>query len=200
MDKIVLVLSNTKDDYDDNIKILKKLKKNCKLFVESGIQFEVYKLGNRVDPQLIRYNIYKSPALYFIANELRLTDLDEIKDFLKSLKEKCNELKSEAILVDTKQNFVSGLPEDDISQYRKKVNRDFNEEPTEWGMGDMDENEMDKTNMEKLLQSEMNKRGMSGAHGRTPRSSSAPPGKSVNRFQGCKNDAEVAAMMYGLDD
>lgn len=202
MDKIILVLSNTKNDYEDNLKILKKLKKNCKLFIESGIQFEVYKLCGRVDPDLIKYRIYKAPSLFFIANDLRLTDLDDIKDFLKSLKEKCVELKNEVVISnDVKQNFVSGFPEDEISRYRNDVNKNFNEEPAEWGMGDMDNNEMDKSNMEKLLQSEMNKRNMGGSTGRVPSTSGGiKSSKSINRFQNCKNDAEIAAKMYGLED
>lgn len=199
IDKIILVLANTKDDYDDNIKIIKKLKKNCKLFVESGIEFRLHKFCNRVEPDLIKYNIYKAPTLYFIANDLKLTDLDEIKDFISSLKDKCNELKTEAVIKDTKQNFVSGYPDDEVSQYRKNVNDNFQEDPIEWGLGDADNNEMDKSNMEKLMQAEVAKRGLGGTNNRAPRSSAAPS-KTKNRFQNCRNDAEVAAMMYGLDD
>lgn len=197
MDKIILVLSNTKNDYKDNIKIIKKLKKNCKLFVDSGVEFCLYKMDNKINPELIKYSIYKSPCLYFIANELKLDDLDDIKDFIDSLKEKCLELKNQPIQKQT-SSFDNKIFDDEISDYRNKVQQNFQEQPIEWGLESHDENEMDKTNMEKLMGAELSKRGLSGTHNRIPSSSGGK--QSKNRFQNCKNDAEIAAVMYGLDD
>lgn len=195
MDKIVLVLANTKHDYKDNIKILKKLKKNCKLFVESGVEFSVHKMTNKINPELIKYAIYTAPTLYFIANDLKLNDIDEIKDFIDSLKEKCHELKNQ---VATPAPFENKFDDDEISKYRNNVQKNFEEQPIEWGLGSNDENEMDKNNMEKLMSAEISKRGLSGSHNRIP--SSGGKKNSKNRFENCKNDAEIAAVMYGLDD
>lgn len=195
MDKIVLVLANTKHDYKDNIKILKKLKKNCKLFVESGVEFSVHKMTNKINPELIKYAIYTAPALYFIANDLKLNDIDEIKDFIDSLKEKCYELKNQ---VETPAKFENKFDDDEISKYRNNVQKNFEEQPIEWGLGSNDENEMDKNNMEKLMTAEISKRGLSGTHNRIP--SSGGTKNSKNRFENCQTDAEIAAVMYGLDD
>ena len=57
---------------------------------------------------------------------------------------------------------------------------------------------MEKKKKKKLMNAEISKRGLSGTHNRIP--SSGGKKNSKNRFENCKNDAEIAAVMYGLDD